>query len=219
MCFSASASFGAGVVLSVIGVASIKKVKQPSQFIFASIPLVFALQQITEGFLWLALTNPAYAFIQQATTYTFLFFVQVVWPIWVLLAMLLLEKDERRKKIQKIFLATGILVSTYLAYCLVTFTPIASNIGYHITYQQNYLKGFSRYGGLLYMLATVVSPLFSSVKKMWAIGTTILISYIITDIFYENYITSVWCFFASIISISVFWVMYKINAAKNTEQA
>ena len=40
MCFSAGASFGAGVLLSVIGVASVKKTSSSSQLIFASIPFV-----------------------------------------------------------------------------------------------------------------------------------------------------------------------------------
>ena len=58
MCFSASASFGAGIVLTGIGVASIKKSDTRSKSLFASIPLIFGIQQITEGFLWLALSNP-----------------------------------------------------------------------------------------------------------------------------------------------------------------
>ena len=95
MCFSAGASFGAGVVLSVIGIASLKKVQTPSQIVFASVPLIFSVQQITEGFLWLALSNPAFAFLQQFTTYTFLFFAQVVWPMWVPLAIFLLEKEDK----------------------------------------------------------------------------------------------------------------------------
>jgi hypothetical protein len=51
MCFSASASFGAGIVLAVIGVATIKKREQPSQIYFATIPFLFSIQQVSEGFL------------------------------------------------------------------------------------------------------------------------------------------------------------------------
>jgi hypothetical protein len=77
MCFSAIASFGAGIVLAVIGVATIKKATHPSQIIFAGIPLIFCVQQITEGFLWLALANPGNSSLQQFTTYTFLSFAQI----------------------------------------------------------------------------------------------------------------------------------------------
>ena len=49
MCFSATASFSAGIILTVIGVASIKKAHHKSQLLFASIPFVFGIQQFAEG--------------------------------------------------------------------------------------------------------------------------------------------------------------------------
>src|ERR1041385_1006208 len=116
MCFSASASFGAGAILSVIGLASLKKVKSSSQIIFAAIPLIFAVQQITEGFLWLALSHQNFASMRQGTTYIFLFFAQIVWPVWVPFSILKLEKRDNRKKIEKLLTGIGMLVSTYLAY-------------------------------------------------------------------------------------------------------
>jgi hypothetical protein len=92
MCFSATASFGAGIVLSAIGVASLKKVIHPSQTLFAAIPILFAVQQLCEGFLWLALTHPGYSFLQDFTTYLFLSFAQVLWPLYVPLAVYLFQE-------------------------------------------------------------------------------------------------------------------------------
>jgi hypothetical protein len=60
MCFSASASFGASLVLSVIGVATIKNTRHREQLPFASIPFVFAVQQFSEGVLWLTLPYSDY---------------------------------------------------------------------------------------------------------------------------------------------------------------
>lgn len=208
MCFSASASFGAGIVLSAISVATIKKVQQPSQIYFASIPIIFCVQQIAEGFLWLALSNPAYAPLQQITTYTFLFMAQVLWPIWVPFALLKLEKDEKRKRFQKILVGIGGFVSIYLAFCLLSFDVEAKIIGYHIKYVQDY-PAISYYGSSVYIIATIIPTFISSLKRMWILGTTILFSYCITIIFYEDYIISVWCFFASIISITIFFLMSK----------
>lgn len=51
MCFSASVSFSAGAVLSVIGVATLRQVKRPAEILFAATPILFALQQIAEGLL------------------------------------------------------------------------------------------------------------------------------------------------------------------------
>jgi Family of unknown function (DUF6629) len=211
MCFSAGASFGAGAVLSVIGVASIKKAQTPSQIIFASIPLIFAIQQITEGFLWLSLSNPAYASLQKVTTYGFLFFAQIVWPVWVPFSILKLESKEKRRKSEIILAGIGALVSLYLFYCLLNFPVEAKIIGYHISYQQDYPAAISNYCGALYIVATIVPPFFSHTRRMWLLGTAILISYIITKIFYTDYIISVWCFFASVISIAVFAILHELN--------
>lgn len=214
MCFSAGTSFGAGAILSVIGIASLKKAQKPSQVLFAAIPLIFAVQQITEGFLWLALLNPEYAFLQQATTYGFIFFAQVVWPVWVPFSIMKLEPGGRRKKIQKLLVGIGAVVSVYLAYCLAMYPIEASVDGYHVSYKQDYPEVLSAYGGVLYMIATIVPPFFSRFKRMWILGAAILISYLITEIFYSDYIVSVWCFFASVISIAVLVVMHE--AGKKT---
>lgn len=212
MCFSASASFGAGVILSTIGVITIRKAKNPRQIGFASIPLIFAVQQISEGFLWLALTDPIYSPLRHGMTFVFLFFAQVVWPIWVPVSLLVLTEKEDRNAIQKVLVLIGAIVSVYLGYCLLSYPVEAKDIGKHIMYQQDYPAALGRFGGLLYVMATVLPPLFSPIKRMWMLSLAIFISYIITTIFYEDYIVSVWCFFASIISISVLALVYQMNS-------
>src|SRR4051812_45712956 len=99
MCFSAGASFGVSAVLLAGGVVSLKKATTHSQAPFAAIPLLFSVQQLTEGFLWLTMTNPGLEGWQKILTYIFLLFAQVVWPFWVPFSIWLLEKDRKRKKI------------------------------------------------------------------------------------------------------------------------
>ena len=211
MCFSASASFGAGVVLTAIGVATIKKTHQPSQLLFASIPLLFGVQQIAEGVLWLTLPRPEYITLQQVFTYIFLFFAQILWPIWVPIAIMLLEKSISRKYIQKVLVGAGLIVGTAMAYGLLTFHVEANIVGYHISYLQEYPASLRNYGIFLYAMATIAPPFFSHIKRMWMLGVSILISYIVTAIFYEHYILSVWCFFSSIISLSIYAIMTEIS--------
>lgn len=208
MCFSASASFGAGVILTAIGVASVKQVKKSTQIFFAAIPLLFAVQQASEGVVWLSLSSPGYASLQHVATYIFLFFAQVVWPVWVPFAILKFEPTGIQKTPGKLLLGIGALVSVYLAYCLFTFPVEARIYGAHISYDQHYPASIGRYCGFLYIVATIVPPFFSRIRGMWILGTAILISYIITQIFYSDYIVSVWCFFASIISITVLVILH-----------
>lgn len=216
MCFSASASFGAGVVLSVIGIVSIKKARGTSQIIFASIPLIFSVQQIAEGFLWLALSKPAYASMQLSATYIFLFFGRVVWPIYIPLSVFLLEKKDNRKLVLKMLVGLGALVSMYLAFCLLSYQVEAKIVGYHITYSQGYPIPLGKYCGLIYIIATIAPSFFSSIKRMWFLGIAILISYVMTKIFYTDYIVSVWCFFASAISIVVLIILYQIQKSNKS---
>jgi len=95
MCFSANASFGAGVILTVIGVASIKKCHHPYMLLFASIPLLFGIQQIAEGILWVTLPQPDNVNIKKAAKYSYLVFAQVLWPIWVPISIMLMEKMKQ----------------------------------------------------------------------------------------------------------------------------
>ena len=53
MCFSASASFIAGTSLSAVGVAALRNTKARSEQPLAAIPLLFGIQQLAEGVIWL----------------------------------------------------------------------------------------------------------------------------------------------------------------------
>ena len=211
MCFSASASFGAGLILSTIGVASIKRAQKPSQLLFAGIPLIFAVQQVSEGFVWLSLSNPAYASFEMPATYIFLTFAQIIWPVYIPYAIYLFEKEEKPKKIQKIFVGIGLLVGAYFLYCLLSFHVRASIVGQHIFYDQIYPESLRVAGTLFYIIATVMPSFFSKIIRMWTFGATVLISYVITNIFYEAYVISVWCFFATIVCVSVYTILLEMN--------
>lgn len=211
MCFSAAASFGAGVVLSVIGFFSMKKAKFPSEMMFAGIPFLFAVQQTAEGILWLTLANGKAVLLQNSMTYLYLVIAQIIWPIWIPAAVLLLEKEQILKRIQKILAVTGSFVSLYMIYYLFNYKINASIDHYHIRYIENYPQMFSVIGSALYVIATVGPTFLSSTKHMRVLGTCLMLSYIISILFYEDYLVSVWCFFASIISISVYLIMHELQ--------
>jgi hypothetical protein len=209
MCFSAGASFSAGVVLTVIGIASIKKTHHGSQLLFASIPLIFGIQQLTEGILWVTIPNPNYVNTQKVFTYVYLLIAQVFWPLWVPMSILLLEKNRSRKKIQRVLVAAGLIVGAFLAYYLLNYKVEAKIVGQHVTYLQNYPISLKSSMVVLYALATIAPSFFSHVKHMWLLGTTILLSYLVTAIFYDHYVLSVWCFFSSIISLAIYLIISK----------
>jgi hypothetical protein len=121
MCFSTNMSLGAGVALGVIGILSVRKVRKPSQLAFAAIPLLFSIQQFSEAFVWLSLTNKQFEARETIATNVFLFFAQVLWPAWVPFSIWLLEKDAKRKKMLLFLTGIGSLLAFYLTYCLFVF--------------------------------------------------------------------------------------------------
>jgi hypothetical protein len=61
MCFSATASFSAAVVIGSVGIVTLRAaaVKHDYRILaLAALPLLFALQQVVEGLLWLDLAAP-----------------------------------------------------------------------------------------------------------------------------------------------------------------
>ncbi len=213
MCFSANASFVAGVTISAIGVLTLKKVQAPSQIVFASIPLIFGIQQLSEGVLWLTLSNPAYAGVQQFATYTFLFFARVAWPLWVPLGIFLLEYERKRRKMEKVLMLLGIAVSAYFVFTLLSEPTEAIISDHHIFYKQDYPASLKLYSGIFYGIVTVLPLFISRYKRMWWLGAIIGISYIAAAYFFKHYAFSVWCFFAALISMSVYFIMNEVTAS------
>lgn len=211
MCFSPSASFIAGASLLAVGAGSIKYAQEPQQNFFAVIPILFAAQQFFEGFLWLSLINSDFSELQTTSMYGFLLFAQVIWPTWVPLSIWSLEEAKKKKKIQTVFLWMGILVSTYLAFCLLYFPVNTAIVNGHIQYKLDFPHTEIYLLSIMYFIPIVISPFFSSVKYMKILGALVFASFLITSIFFNENLISVWCFFAATISVVVLFIVRNLS--------
>ena len=207
MCFSPEASFTGGILLITIGIATVRSIHKPSQLLFAIIPLFFGLQQITEGFLWLSLRGSEYMIIQMYTTKMFLIMADVFWPIMIPLAVLLMEENGKKRKILLVLLITGAFVSAYYAFCIFTFKVDPQIVQYHIQYNNDFPRTFAALVFAGYLIATIIPLFVSSIKRMRLFGILMVLSCIITAIFFTQYLISVWCFFAALISALIFWML------------
>ncbi len=207
MCFSAEASFAGGVIISAIGVATIKKVHKPSQLIFASIPLFFGIQQFAEGLVWITIPNPDYANVLKIATYVFLIMADFLWPMMIPLAVLFMEKNKKKKRILQGFAIAGILLSLYYAFCLLTYNIYPQISGYHIQYKTDFPKTLGLIAFAIYLIVTITPLFVSSIQRTHLLGTLMFLSCLVTAIFFRQYLTSVWCFFAAIISGVIFWIL------------
>ncbi len=219
MCFSTTASFASGVILTVIGVASIKKVQNSKQILFACIPFIFAIQQFSEGFVWLSLLNSASQFWQQFATYSFLLFALVIWPAWVPISMFLIEKRPKRRIILGIFSGLGLLFSILSVIYLCVYKSEAQITSYHIHYELQIPIGAKMLIGIFYLIPTVISNFISSTKGVALMGVFVLLSYLVSRLFFDDYVISVWCFFSALISMTIYFILSKETTFYQTKSA
>ncbi len=201
MCFSASASFIAGTSLSAIGAATLRKAETKSEIPFAMIPLLFGIQQLTEGVIWLTFHYDA-PILKLAMTYLYSGFSHVLWPIYVPFAIGILEGERWRKKIIYAFGIAGIAVGLYLFYFMVADPMVAEVVGKHIVYMSPHFYIYPVM--VLYLAATCLSCFFSSHGFVKLFGGLMLLSFIAAYLVHVAALVSIWCFFAAILSLLVY---------------
>ena len=200
MCFSATASFIAGTALSGLGVATLRATRRRSEILFAAIPLIFGLQQMVEGALWLSFRVDA-PLLNLAMTYLFSMFSHVLWPIFVPFAIGLPETVPWRRMVIRGFQGVGLLVGLYLLFLIVEF-PVTAVAAENIVYVSPHFYKIPVM--LLYLAATCVSCFFSSNATIRLFGALALLLFGVAYGFFAVALFSVWCFFAALLSAIIF---------------
>ena len=215
MCFSAGASFAGGAVITAIGVMTVRTNRDPSRRLFAAIPLIFGVQQISEGFVWVALQSPGHDRMLSISMYIFLIAALIVWPSVLPLSMLVMEKVKNRRLALYLLLVVGLLTSIYYVLNLLVSDVDPRIISHHIKYAPEFPRPLALPVFIAYLIATLAPLFISSVRKMWLFGLLVTVSCLITGIFFKEYLASVWCFFAALIS-AVIWLIVRDVKLKST---
>lgn len=200
MCFSATASFVAGAALTAAGVATLRMTSRKVEIAFAMVPLLFGVQQVIEGFIWLSLRQEPVADV----TLTFLYslFSHVLWPIYIPFAVRLLETVPWRRQAMAVCQATGLAVGLYLLYFIVQLPVTARVVGSHIAYESPHFYAVPAM--VMYLIGTCASSLFSSNKLIQVFGVLSFVTFVAAYAIHVATFFSVWCFFAAILSLIVF---------------
>jgi hypothetical protein len=207
MCFSATASFASGSILALAGIATLHQTRSSEQWPLAAVPCLFALQQFSEGLTWLGVGGSLG--VQHASVFLFLIFAQIVWPIWIPLALYMVAPPERKWPLG-ILLAVGSGVSLTMAGCMLLYGADAEIVGHHVAYTLPYPPLVLEFCGLLYGLVTIAPPFMTGLRDMWWLGVGIALSYLVSAYFYQYYVVSVWCYFSALLSVLIY-VIQRVN--------
>ena len=200
MCFSATASFGAASVLLAIGTVSLGLARAPRELPFAAIPLLFGTQQLVEGAIWLSFGRDAPG-LNAVMTQVYSFFSHVLWPVFIPVAVLLIEPPGARRRALAALLALGLALGAFLLGELADYPLLSQLRGSHIEYisPPHYQKTVS----VLYLVSTTASLMLSSHGWVRVFGVTALLSFGLAYGAWTAWFISVWCFLSALLSVTV----------------
>ena len=222
MCFSAEASFTVAAVLAPAGFYSAARaMRRNCSFLpLAVLPLIFSVQQVSEGCVWYGIEQDNAALVQGAAL-VFLFFAIPFWLFWIPFCLLFIEPRKSRKLFFGVVLLGG-LVGGMVPYLPVFLNPELLNVQVlHHSIQYNipvaplfqYVPQFVWQAPYLLIVA---SPLIgtSLSKNFIGFGVVLVVSAVVSYLFYWYAFTSVWCFFAAILSFFMCFFFGNLPAAK-----
>jgi hypothetical protein len=204
MCFSMTASLTAGAALTVAGAVTVGSTRRRAELPLALIPLLFGLQQLTEGVVWWSLDHDN-ATVNIVSTVVYLLFAHVLWPLLVPFAVLSLEVVPSRRKVLSGFLALGGVVA------LVGLDPVV--LGPHTSHVNGSSIGYdepSLWVIGLYLVATCGAALLSSHRLLQLMGASALGLGLVVLWLYLAVFVSLWCFFCAVLTIIIclyFWAV------------
>jgi len=206
VCFSATANFVGSAVLGAVGVVTLTKVRHRREIPFASLPVLFAIHQFIEGFVWLGLDgilSPAVAHDMGAA---FMLYAQGLLPFLLPLSVLLFEPDGKRRKQMRPFLVLGGGTTLYILWALTAFPLQLYVKGNSIVYINQATNNMAV--AVLYVIATCGSLFFSKIRMMVVFGAANLAILLVVMEFKRYAFTSLWCAYAAVASVIIlgyFW--------------
>ncbi|HTC48995.1 MAG TPA: DUF6629 family protein [Candidatus Aquilonibacter sp.] len=206
MCFSATANFVGSGVLGAIGVVTLTKVKHRRELLFAALPILFAIHQFIEGFVWLGLDgilSPAVAHNMGAA---FMLYAQGLLPFLLPLSVLLFESDASSRRRMLPFLAVGTATTLYILWALTAFPTQVYVRGNSIVYFNQATNNMTV--AVFYVIATCGSLFFSKVRFMVVFGAANLAILLFVMEVRRYAFTSLWCAYAAVASVIIlayFW--------------
>jgi hypothetical protein len=212
MCFSATANFVGSGVLTSVGVVTLTRVKHRRELLFASLPILFAIHQFIEGFVWLGLDGILSPTVAHDMGAAFMLYAQGLLPFLLPLSVLLFEADKKSRRSMLPFLVLGTATTLYILWALTAFPLqlyIRNNSIVYINQATN-----NTTVAVLYVIATCGSLFFSKIRVMVLFGAANLVILLVVMEVKRYAFTSLWCAYAAVASVIILAYFWKSHAAR-----
>ncbi|MGA9343144.1 MAG: DUF6629 family protein [Rhodanobacteraceae bacterium] len=203
MCFSATASFTSSAVIGMVGAATLARSQGRREWLFASIPMLFAFHQFSEGAVWLGLEGNGQLGGVRAWGFMYVLYAQGILTLLIPLSVWLIEPGPKRRMMVLPFLALGAGLTAYLLWALLAYPTAIYVEGHSVVYKN---PGTSHLTiAALYVIATCGALFFSGYRYVVALGAVNLFGVLLVILLKQYAFTSVWCAYAAVVSVLVYF--------------
>jgi hypothetical protein len=202
LCFSPQADLVGGLLICTIGVDAVRHIGQRREFcLLAGIPLVLGVHQLIEALVWWWLQGHVPSGIGHAALWAYLLIAFVLLPVFIPVAVIMLEPTRRRKWMMMPFTLIGAVIAVVLLAAMVR-SPVGVRLApYHLSYSIRLSDGF----GIIacYVVAVCGSLLVSGYRNVAIFGIVNLVAVIVIARLTISGFASVWCGWAALSSAAV----------------
>ncbi|MBO9531689.1 MAG: hypothetical protein J7513_01820 [Solirubrobacteraceae bacterium] len=201
MCFSATADLTAAAIVAPVGVVALRMAPTRADFPIAALPLLFAVHQGVEAFVWFGLQGTVSVGVMNAAILAYLLIAQIVLPLLVPLGVRAIEPVPWRRRALLFPLAAGAAVAVWVVYVL-NVEEIAAHVDRHaLVYETDYRLG--PISTALYAVATLGAVLLTSRRELLVFGLVNAAGFVGAALVRYESVTSVWCVYAALTSAVV----------------
>jgi hypothetical protein len=217
MCFAPQVDVVAGVVITVVAVDAARHCRSARTAPLAALPAIFAFHTFASALVWWGLRGDVPVALGLAALQSYLLIAFVLLPIYVPVAVLLIEPAGWRRWALGVLSVIGTVAGIDFLVGLLAgrgeATACVSYIDYNVT-------GTSSIAGWLYVIATCGAFLLSGQRPLVLWGALNLLAVGVLALFASRGLPSLWCFWAACTSIFIAWYLRDISphAAVATER-
>jgi hypothetical protein len=212
MCFSATANFVGSGVLDAVGVVTLTKVKHRRELLFAALPVLFAIHQFIEGFVWLGLDKILSPTVAHDMGAAFMLYAQGLLPFLLPLSVYLFEPDKNSRARMVPFVVLGVGTTLYILWALTAY-PLQLYVKRDSIVYINQATNNTAVA-VLYVIVTCGSLFFSKIKMMVVFGAANLAILLAVMAFKRYAFTSLWCAYAAVASVIILAYFWRSHASR-----
>lgn len=207
MCFSPEVDVIVGSAITVVAIDALRHAPNRRSLPLALLPAAFAIHTFQSALVWCGFSNLVPLWLSNAAEFGYLLFAFAILPMYVPLAIGLIEPVAWRRRALFNLEWLGVIGGTAYAYALIQGSGSATACNLYIDFS---IAGANPVAGWIYPVATLGAALLSSHRAlfMWGLSNVLVVGCLL--IWNQRGLPSLWCFYAAATSVFIAWFVRQL---------